>query len=89
MQKIGSCATVLCSRTVRKAISRVLTVIQEGDLAAVKTSLEGKKYLPKNLRVKKTRAMRRRLTKEETSRQTLRQRRKAPAKKLRTYAVKA
>lgn len=77
------------SHHVRKAIARVLTVIHQGDRESVKTSLAGKKHLPKDLRVKKTRAIRRQLTKFEASRKTVRQQKKAPLNKLRKYAVKA
>lgn len=45
-------------------------------LEEVKASYSGSKHLPKNLRAKKTRAMRRRLTPYESSRMTLRQRKR-------------
>jgi large subunit ribosomal protein L35e len=53
----------LYSNTVRKAIARVLTVIQSKTRENLKQLYKGKKHLPLDLRVKKTRAIRRRLTK--------------------------
>ena len=47
------------------------------------------KYVPKDLRVKKTRAIRRALTPFEASRKTVRQQKKAVNYKIRKYALKA
>ncbi len=55
----------------------------------LKTAFAGKKYIPLDLRVKKTRAIRRRLTADESSRTTRRQKRMASIKKVRKYAIKA
>jgi len=77
------------SRHIRKAIARVNTVITQQDRAAAKAEYAGKKYLPTDLRQKKTRAIRRRLTKDEASRKTIRQQRKLYAVKPLKYAVKA
>lgn len=48
---------------VRKGIARVLTVINAKTRASLREHYKGKKYLPLDLRPKKTRAIRRRLTK--------------------------
>ena len=50
---------------------------------------QGKKYKPLDLRPKKTRAMRRRLTKHEEKLKTKKQHRKERLYPLRKYAVKA
>lgn len=65
-------------RTARKAIARVLTVMSEQRRAELisKVAIKGKK-LPVDLRVKKTRAIRRALTKEEAGKMTLRQKKRA------------
>jgi len=48
-----------------------------------------KKYKPLDLRPKKTRAIRRRLTRFESSRKTLKQQKKDTHFNLRKYAIKA
>jgi len=50
----------------RKDIARILTAINLKVSAASKEQYKGQKYLPKDLRVKATRAIRRRLTVAET-----------------------
>lgn len=50
------------SNTVRKSIARVLTVINQKQRQNLREYYKGKKYLPLDLRYKKTRAIRRRLT---------------------------
>lgn len=56
--------------TVRKNIARVLTVINLNQRENVRAFYAGKKYIPKDLRAKKTRALRRKLTKFEASQET-------------------
>ncbi|AET41352.1 60S ribosomal protein uL29 Ecym_8056 [Eremothecium cymbalariae DBVPG len=75
--------------TVRKNIARVLTVINQNQRQAVRELYKGKKYQPKDLRAKKTRALRRALTKFEASQITLKQRKKQIAFPQRKYAIKA
>ncbi|CCF60737.1 hypothetical protein KAFR_0L01280 [Kazachstania africana CBS 2517] len=76
-------------KTVRKNIARVLTIINEQQRNAVRELYKGKKYQPKDLRAKKTRALRRKLTKFEASRITEKQRKKQIAFPQRKYAIKA
>ncbi|KAJ2783116.1 60S ribosomal protein L35, L29 [Coemansia javaensis] len=76
-------------RDVRKNISRVLTVITRQNRDAVLAQYAGKKHLPKDLRAKKTRAIRRALTKHEATRKTLRQQKKDTHFAVRQFAVKA
>jgi len=75
---------------VRKSIARVLTVINQTQKAALRTHYAKAKYLPLDLRPKKTRAIRRRLTDYEASRITERQRKKLQHfPRRRKFAVKS
>merc|ERR550539_2341696 len=60
-------------RVIRKGIARVLTVYNQTQKGALRTAFADKKYMPLDLRQKKTRAFRRKLTPTELSRKTLRQ----------------
>lgn len=75
--------------TVRKNIARVLTVISQQQRASVAEFYKGKKYAPKSLRAKKTRALRRALTKHEASQVTDKQKKRQVAYPTRVYAIKA
>ncbi|CAG9460866.1 unnamed protein product [Pedinophyceae sp. YPF-701] len=76
-------------RSIRKGIARSLTVINQKTRAALKEAYKGKKYLPTDLREKKTRAIRRRLTKHQKSAVTDKAAKKAANFPKRKYAVKA
>ncbi|KAL4424536.1 hypothetical protein ABPG77_010116 [Micractinium sp. CCAP 211/92] len=76
-------------KVVRKGIARVLTVVNQKTREALKESYKGKKYVPLDLRVKKTRAIRRRLTKAQAGATTEKAAKKARAFPQRKYAVKA
>ncbi|XP_042501688.1 60S ribosomal protein L35 isoform X1 [Macadamia integrifolia] len=52
-------------KVVRLSIARVLTVISQKQKAALREAYKNKKFLPLDLRPKKTRAIRRRLTKHQ------------------------
>uniref|UniRef100_A0A2P2JAP1 60S ribosomal protein L35 n=1 Tax=Rhizophora mucronata TaxID=61149 RepID=A0A2P2JAP1_RHIMU len=54
-------------KVVRLSIARVLTVISQKQKAALREAYKKKKFLPLDLRPKKTRAIRRRLTKHQVS----------------------
>jgi large subunit ribosomal protein L35e len=58
-------------RSIKKSIARVLTVYNEKRRTEAKLIYSGKKYLPKDLRLKATRAMRRRLTPEQKNKNTV------------------
>lgn len=59
----------LChSHDIRKSIARVLTVINLKQRQQLRLFYKNKKYLPLDLRAKQTRAIRRRLSKEDASR---------------------
>ncbi|KII95207.1 hypothetical protein PLICRDRAFT_693459 [Plicaturopsis crispa FD-325 SS-3] len=91
VQKIagGSASKLTKINTVRKSIARVLTVINQKTRQSTREFYKGKKYLPLDLRPKKTRAIRRRLTKSESSAKTLKQKKKDVHFPIRKYAVKA
>lgn len=75
--------------TVRKNIAKVLTIINLNQRDNVKAFYAGKKYIPKDLRAKKTRAIRRQLTKFEATRITDKARKQKISFPKRTYAIKA
>ena len=76
------------SKVVRKSIACVLTVIGQKQRENLRKLYKGKKFKPLDLRRKKTRAMRRALTKYERSRKTLRQKKRDTFNPPRVYAVK-
>lgn len=57
----------ICRKVVRLGIAQVLTVISQKQKAALREAYKKKKFLPLDLRPKKTRAIRRRLTKHQVS----------------------
>merc|ERR1712142_1450586 len=75
-------------KVVRKSIARVMTVISQSQRDNLKKFYKSRKYKPLDLRVKKTRAMRRALTKNEAERKTLRQIKKDTHFGIRKFAVK-
>ncbi|KAL6928455.1 60S ribosomal protein L35A [Hanseniaspora valbyensis] len=75
--------------SVRKSVARVLTIINLNQREAVAQVYAGKKYQPKSLRAKKTRALRRALTKHQASLVTVKQQKKQAAFPQRKYAIKA
>ncbi|XP_076919650.1 large ribosomal subunit protein uL29w-like [Bidens hawaiensis] len=74
-------------KVVRTSITQVLTVISQTQKSMLREAYKNKKYLPLDLRPKKTRAIRRRLTKHQASLKTEREKKKE--KYLRKYAIKA
>ncbi|KAK0230773.1 60S ribosomal protein L35 [Armillaria novae-zelandiae] len=91
VQKIagGSASKLTKINTVRKSIARVMTVMNQKARQNLREYYKDKKYLPLDLRAKKTRAIRRRMTKHETSLKTLKQKKKELNFPIRKYAVKA
>lgn len=77
------------SNSVRKSIARVLTVIRQNQREALKAVYKDKKHVPLDLRSKKTRAIRRRLTTQELRQKTERQLKKDRHFPMRKFAVKA
>ncbi|KAK7345648.1 hypothetical protein VNO77_16256 [Canavalia gladiata] len=75
-------------KVVRLSIAQVLTVISQKQKAALREAYKKKKYLPLDLRPKKTRAIRRRLTKHQASLKTERAKKTELYFPLRKYAIK-
>ncbi|CAF2362800.1 hypothetical protein HID58_039874 [Brassica napus] len=75
-------------KVVRKSIAQVLTVISQKQKLALREAYKSKKFLPLDLRPKKTRAIRRRLTKHQSSLKTEREKKKEMYFPLRKYAIK-
>nr|GMD50801.1 60S ribosomal protein L35 [Ipomoea batatas] len=71
-----------------RSVDEVLTVISQTQKAALRNAYKNKKYLPLDLRPKKTRAIRRRLTKHQASLKTEREKKKEMYFPLRKYAIK-
>ncbi|KAI3817717.1 hypothetical protein L1987_11515 [Smallanthus sonchifolius] len=76
-------------KVVRTSIAQVLTVISQTQKAKLREAYKNKKYLPLDLRPKKTRAIRKRLTKHQVSLKTEREKKKDKYFPLRKYAIKA
>ena len=80
---------LFCSRVVRKAIARVYIVMHQKQKENLRKFYRNKKFKPLDLRPKKTRAIRRQLTKHEQKLRTRKTLRKMSAFPPRVYAVKA
>merc|ERR1712085_165961 len=85
----GAASKIAKIKQVRKSIARVLTVHNQQQKEGIRKAAAGSKYVSKDLRVKKTRAMRRALTKEQRGKKTLKQQKKDTHFPMRRYAVKA
>ncbi|PNF30437.1 60S ribosomal protein L35, partial [Cryptotermes secundus] len=76
-------------RVVRKAIARVYIVMHQKQKENLRKLFKNKKYKPLDLRPKKTRAIRRALSKHESRIKTLKEIRKQRINPPRKFAVKA
>jgi len=85
----GAASKLSKIRVVRKSIARILIVINQNTKENLRKFYKGKKRLPLDLRYKKTRAMRRALTKHEASLKTEKQKRQQRCFPARKYAIKA
>ncbi len=85
----GAASKLVKIKQVRKSIARVLTVYNQTQRERSREFLKNAKYLPKDLRAKKTRAIRRALSDSEKSKMTTRAAKKAAHFPKRRYAVKA
>merc|ERR1712173_216062 len=74
--------------TVRKSIARVYTVVHQTQKENLRKFYHNKKYKPKDLRKKQTRAIRRQLTKHERSIKTHKQLRKERIYPQRKFALR-
>lgn len=77
------------SYIVRKSIARVLTVMNQNRKENLRKLYKNKKFVPKDLRPKKTRAMRRALTKRQKNLKTAKEQKKLRIWPMRKFAVKA
>jgi len=85
----GAASKLSKIRVVRKSIARVLTVINQTTKQELRKFYKGKKYKPLDLRPRKTRAIRRALTKHELGLKTKKMEAKMRQWPIRRYAVKA
>jgi large subunit ribosomal protein L35e len=85
----GAASKIAKIKSVRKNIARILTVHNQQQKEGLRKAAAGSKYISKDLRMKKTRAMRRALTKAQMNAKTLKQQKKEKAFPVRRFAVKA
>ena len=85
----GTASKLSKIRVFRKNIARVLTVMQQNQKENLRKLYRGKKYIPKDLRPQRTRAIRKALTPAERRIRTAKQVRRARNWPERVYAVKA
>uniref|UniRef100_A0AC35TUY9 60S ribosomal protein L35 n=1 Tax=Rhabditophanes sp. KR3021 TaxID=114890 RepID=A0AC35TUY9_9BILA len=89
-QVSGGAASKLSKiRIVRKTIARVLTIITQTERQELRKFYKGKKFLPTQLRAKKTRAIRKALTASELKLKSPKSLAKLRAFPKRVYALKA
>jgi len=69
----GAASKLAKIKLVRKSIACVKTVINQKQRDEIRKFYQGKKYVPLDMRAKKTRAIRRRLSKFEAGKKTLKQ----------------
>lgn len=85
----GAASKIAKIKSVRKNIARILTVHNQQQKESIRKASAGSKYVSKDLRLKKTRAIRRALTKKEKSAKTAKQQKKDSHFPMRRYALKA
>merc|ERR1719240_321944 len=87
--KVASAPQVKLARikVVRKNVAKLLTVMNEKRRTAAKDEWKDKKYTPKDLRSKGTKASRKGLSKDEKKLLTVRAQKKAANFRLRKFAV--
>eukprot|EP00035_Acanthoeca_spectabilis_P019611 m.428975 g.428975 ORF g.428975 m.428975 type:complete len:124 (-) comp16924_c0_seq1:27-398(-) len=85
----GAASKLSKIKVVRKSIACVLTVMNQKTRDASREYYSTRPFAPIDLREKKTRAIRRRLTKSEAGKKTVKQAKKDKHFSKRLYAVKA
>lgn len=85
----GAASKIAKIKSVRKNIARILTVHNQQQKDGLRKAAAGSKYVSKDLRMKKTRAMRRALTKAQANAKTLAQKKKDQAFPKLKFAIKA
>lgn len=76
-------------KVIRKSIARVLTVYNQTERESLRKAYRKRNFKPLDMRVKKTRAIRQRLTPTQAQRKTARAAKKASYFPLRKFALKA
>merc|ERR1712241_1505083 len=84
----GAASKLSKIRTVRKSVARVHTVINQTQKENLRKFYHNKTFKPKDLRRKKTRAMRKALTKHEAGIKTAKQLHKERVYPMRKFAVR-
>ena len=85
----GAASKLSKIRVVRKSIARVYIVMHQKQKENLRKFYKGKKYIPLDLRPKKTRAIRKALTAHEAGLKTAKEHRRLKAFPQRKFAVKA
>jgi len=85
----GAASKVAKIGSVRKDIARVLTVYNQQQIEAVRKSLKGAKYIPKDMRKKLTKAKRMALTKKQQNMVVTKVHKRRSNFPQRKYALKA
>mmetsp|Transcript_28461 Transcript_28461/g.67639 ORF Transcript_28461/g.67639 Transcript_28461/m.67639 type:complete len:124 (+) Transcript_28461:72-443(+) len=83
----GAASKLAKIKTVRKAIARILTVYNQKQKAEARKQYKGKKYVPIDLRPKKTRKIRRALKPEQKYAKTARMKTRESNFPMRRFAV--
>jgi large subunit ribosomal protein L35e len=83
----GAASKLSQIRVVRKSIARVLTVYNQNQKEALRKASAGLKYKPLDLRPKKTRAFRRKLTPKQAGAVTLKEKKRLSYYPQRKYAL--
>mmetsp|Transcript_81813 Transcript_81813/g.190064 ORF Transcript_81813/g.190064 Transcript_81813/m.190064 type:complete len:124 (-) Transcript_81813:125-496(-) len=83
----GAASKLAKIKVVRKSIARILTVYNQKQKAEARKQWKGKKYIPLDLRPKKTRAIRRRLKPEQLYAKTQKTKTRHQNFPMRKYAV--
>mmetsp|Transcript_17725 Transcript_17725/g.50466 ORF Transcript_17725/g.50466 Transcript_17725/m.50466 type:complete len:124 (-) Transcript_17725:113-484(-) len=83
----GAASKLAKIKIVRKSIARILTVYNQKQKAEARKQWKGKKYVPLDLRPKKTRAIRRRLKPEQKYAKTQKTKTKFSNFPMRRFAV--
>ena len=85
----GAASKIAKIKSVRKNIARILTVHNQQQKEGIRKASAGAKFLSKDLRLRKTRAMRRALTDNQVNAKTVKQAKKLQAFPKRKFAIKA
>merc|ERR1719277_1245528 len=85
----GAASKLAKIKIVRKSIARILTVYNQKQKSEARKQYSGKKYVPLDLRPKKTRALRRALKVEQKTAKTAKEKTRSSNFPMRRFAVTA